>query len=229
MVAGVRRRFAACGRAGLVVLALAGPMVAWAAGFEAVVEGDGAPLAGAVVSLHPDVPVALPPAQAEVDQVDATFVPAVLPVTVGTRVSFPNSDNTLHQVYSFSPTKRFDLPLYSGRTAQPVTFDQAGVVAIGCNIHDWMVGHIVVLDTPYFATTGADGRVRIEAPPGNYRMEVWHPRAAEVPAPQRVDVGVAATAPVHVGMALVPPPPPRPGNERLRALQEKFRSLGRDP
>lgn len=191
------------------------------------VRGDGAMLGDAVVSLHPDVPPALPPATAEIDQVDATFVPAVLAVTVGTKVSFPNSDNTLHQVYSFSPTRRFELPLYSGRTAEPVLFDKPGVVAIGCNIHDWMVAHIVVLDTPYFARTAADGTARIDAPAGRYRLEVWHARGDPQPEAQAVELSGSAALERNIDIHLAPPPPERPGNERLRALQEKFRSLGR--
>lgn len=211
----------------VLALALACAPTLQAAQFAMQVRSDGVPLADAVVSLHPDTPVALPAATAEIDQVDATFVPAVLPITVGTKVSFPNSDNTLHQVYSFSPTRRFELPLYSGRTAQPVLFDKAGVVAIGCNIHDWMLAHIVVLDTPYFARTGADGSVRITAPAGRYRLEVWHPRGEPQPAPQTVELSGDATLQREVDIPLAPPPPERPGNERLRALQEKFRSLGR--
>lgn len=191
------------------------------------VRGDAAALSDAVVSLHPELPMTLPPATAEIDQVDATFVPAVLPVTAGTRVSFPNSDDTLHQVYSFSPTKRFELPLYSGRTAAPVTFETPGVVSIGCNIHDWMLAHIVVLDTPYFARTDARGQARIEAPAGRYRLEVWHARGQPQPASQMLDIADAAPIERTIDMVLAPPPPPRAGNERLRALQEKFRSLGR--
>lgn len=194
-----------------------------------VLDAGGMPLADAVASLHPTSPPDLPPATAEMDQIDATFAPGVLPVTRGTRVRFPNSDNTLHQVYSFSPAKRFELPLYSGRTAEPVLFDTAGVVSVGCNIHDWMVGHIVVLDTPYFARTDADGNARIEAPPGHYRLEIWHARANAPPQPQAVELADAGALAKTVELTLDPPPPPRPGNERLRALQEKFRSLGRDP
>lgn len=211
----------------LVLPMLAQPLMATQ--FDVRVEAGGAALADAVASLHPDVPATLPAGTAEMDQVDANFLPGVLPITVGTRVRFPNSDNTLHQVYSFSPTKRFELPLYSGRAAEPILFDTAGVVAIGCNIHDWMIGHIVVLDTPYFAKTDADGHARIEAPPGRYRLEVWHARANPPLPPQTIELVDGPPLSRSVQLTLDPPPPPRPGNERLRALQEKFHSLGRDP
>ena len=109
------------------------------------------------------------------------FVPAVLVATVGTEVQFPNLDAVRHHVYSFSPTKKFEIKLYKGKEAQPVLFDQPGVVLLGCNIHDNMVGWIVVVDTPYYAQTGVDGavpgRVRLDnVPAGSYQLRVWHPR-----------------------------------------------------
>ena len=75
-----------------------------------------------------------------VDQVDKQFVPFVKAVFIGSTIRFPNSDNIRHQVYSFSPAKKFELPLYSGTEAASVMFDKAGVVVLGCNIHDWMIG-----------------------------------------------------------------------------------------
>jgi len=111
-----------------------------------------------------------------VDQVDKQFVPYVKPVFVGSKVRFPNSDNVRHQVYSFSPAKRFELPLYSGSAAPPVVFDKPGVVVLGCNIHDWMVGYVYVSETPFFAKTEASGTATIDdMPPGEYTVRVWHP------------------------------------------------------
>jgi plastocyanin len=116
-----------------------------------------------------------PPADA-VDQVDKQFVPYVKPVFVGSKVRFPNSDNVRHQVYSFSPAKKFELPLYGGKDASPVVFDKPGVVVLGCNIHDWMVGYIYVSETPFFAKTEAAGTASIgDMPPGEYTVRVWHP------------------------------------------------------
>jgi len=111
-----------------------------------------------------------------VDQVDKQFVPFVKPVFVGSTVRFPNSDNIRHQVYSFSPAKKFELPLYSGANAQPVMFDKPGVVVLGCNIHDWMIGYIYVAETPFFAKTGPQGTASIpDMPPGQYSVRIWHP------------------------------------------------------
>jgi plastocyanin len=118
---------------------------------------------------------AKPPVDA-VDQVDKQFVPYVKPVFVGVKVRFPNSDKIRHQVYSFSPAKKFELPLYGGTDAPPVVFDKPGVVVLGCNIHDWMVGYIYVSETPFFAKTGAAGTVTLDdLPPGEYTVRIWHP------------------------------------------------------
>jgi len=146
-----------------------------------VLDSAGQPLENAVVSLTPRdgvlPPFAATPPSAVMDQWGKQFTPYVLPVRVGTRVRFPNRDNIKHHVYSFSPAKRFELKLYSSATAQPVLFDKPGIVALGCNIHDWMLAYVYVLETPYFAKTDAHGRVTIESlPEGTYHVEVWHPR-----------------------------------------------------
>ena len=143
-------------------------------------DGEGRPVADAVVVAVPveGVPRFAPPAGHEImDQVDAEFVPRVKPVLVGSPVYFPNKDNVRHQVYSFSPAKSFDLPLYAGTPAKPIVFDKPGVVVLGCNIHDWMIGYIYVSESPYFAKTGADGTALLkDLPPRQYTVRVWHPR-----------------------------------------------------
>jgi plastocyanin len=116
-----------------------GPALARAPSVEAsVTDQSGKPVLDAVVTLMPvgGPPPALRPMPAVMDQVNKEFVPAVLPVVVGTPVSFPNRDNIRHHVYSFSPAKKFELPLYMGTPSAPVVFDKPGAVALGCNIHD---------------------------------------------------------------------------------------------
>jgi plastocyanin len=116
------------------------------------------------------------PPQDAVDQVDKQFVPYVKTVFVGSTVRFPNSDNIRHQVYSFSPAKKFELPLYAGSNAPPVIFDKPGVVVLGCNIHDWMIGYIYVAETPFYVKTGATGSATLrDMPPGEYTVRLWHP------------------------------------------------------
>lgn len=193
------------------------------------VAGADGPLPHVLFSLHSEEAAAAAAAGIGVmDQVDSQFAPRVLAVTVGSRVSFPNRDDIRHHVYSFSSAKRFELPLYSGTPSEPVLFDVPGVVALGCNIHDWMIGYVHVLDTPYHAVSGEQGAASIRAPAGRYQLRVWHERLAEAAAPRDVELSESGVEPMSIQLVLAPPPPPR-GDERLRALQERFRSLKRDP
>ena len=141
-------------------------------------DARGQPLPEAVVMLEsPQAARAVKPLTGvEMVQRDKTFIPQVLVVTRGTAVSFPNQDTVRHHVYSLSPAKPFEIKLYAGTPANPVVFDRAGVVVLGCNIHDEMVAWIVVADTPYFGVTGSTGVARVTSiPPGKYSMVVWHP------------------------------------------------------
>jgi plastocyanin len=117
------------------------------------------------------------PRDGSIDQVDKEFFPRVTIVPVGAAVIFPNHDDVRHQVYSFSPAKRFELPLYAGVPAQPIVFDKPGVVVLGCNIHDWMVGYVYVSESPFFAKTDKHGKaVLSELPARAYVVRVWHPQ-----------------------------------------------------
>src|SRR5688572_7759995 len=118
-----------------------------------------------------------PPKPAVMDQIDRQFVPHLLVVETGTPVTFPNSDSVSHQVYSFSTTKRFQLALYRGHAYPPLVFDQPGIVVLGCNIHDDMIGYIYVAASPYFGKTDAQGRMLLkELPAQNYEVTLWSPR-----------------------------------------------------
>lgn len=131
---------------------------------------------------------------ATMDQVEKTFVPGLLPIVVGTRVRFPNHDQIHHHVYSFSRTKTFELPLYKGEDAPPVLFDKVGVVKVGCNIHDWMSGIILVLPSPYFAQTDAEGRFSLEGlPHGKYSLVAWHELSKARPEDTAQNVTVGGT------------------------------------
>jgi plastocyanin len=169
-----------------ITLLAAGVLSARAAGTVRIVAQDSAmaPVADAVASVHPldaTAPLRPPAEPVEIVQQNQEFSPYVTPVVVGTRVVFPNRDSVQHHVYSVSPAKRFEIPLYIGESTAAIVFDHEGIVTLGCNIHDWMVAYIVVLSTPYFAKTGADGTAEISGlPAGRYRLEVWHPRAVTV-------------------------------------------------
>ncbi|MEH6565536.1 MAG: methylamine utilization protein [Halopseudomonas sp.] len=152
-------------------LLLAGPSV----GAEVILtDAAGAPLANAVLLV--DAVPAAPQQMYVMDQVERQFLPQVLTVPVGALVDFPNSDDVRHHVYSFSDAKPFELRLFKGSEAPPVTFDRAGAVVLGCNIHDAMVGYILVTESPQFAVSDASGRVSLpDLPDGNWPVSWWHP------------------------------------------------------
>jgi plastocyanin len=207
------RRSALAWLAGLVLLAAASAPrgePAPVAVNVAVKDGAGQPLDGAVISLVPvSGPLAAKPGtRADVAQRGKQFVPQVTVVQVGTSVFFPNLDTVRHHVYSFSPTKPFELKLYVGTPSTPVVFDKAGTAVLGCNIHDQMLAWVHVVDTPHFSVSAAGG-ARLEAvPPGEYRLRAWHPRwpVDQPPHEQALKVAVGATPSIHVQLALPPQP-----------------------
>jgi plastocyanin len=114
-------------------------------------------------------------ARARMDQVNQTFVPHVLAITVGTTVDFPNSDVTFHNVFSLSKTRSFDLGRYSRGHSKAVRFDRPGVVQVFCDIHSHMSAYILVFAHRFFAVTDEAGRYVIgRVPPGSYTLTVWY-------------------------------------------------------
>jgi plastocyanin len=154
------------------------------------------------------------PKPAVMDQQDRAFVPRLLVVNVGASVEFPNSDSVSHQVYSFSAAKRFQLPLYKGEAHPPVIFDQPGLVVLGCNIHDSMVGYIYVTPAPFFGITDAAGTLTLkDLPRGDYRVTIWSPYIADGPERLTRDVHVEGAAQERFELAaplrVRPEPKPR--------------------
>ena len=130
----------------------------------------------AVVYLDGSFPKQPSPPTKQIVQKDLTFIPALLPVQVGTRVEFPNLDDTYHSIFSYSPAKRFDLGRYrpEERPIPSEIFDKAGLVTLRCDIHEHMRGLILVLNTPHFAMTDAEGRFRLRGlPSGHYTLKAW--------------------------------------------------------
>jgi plastocyanin len=130
----------------------------------------------AVVYLDGVFPRPASPAVEQVDQKDLTFIPALLPIQVGTRVEFPNLDDTYHNIFSYSRAKRFDLGRYrrDERPIPSVVFDQPGLVTLRCDIHEHMRALILVLNTPHFDKTDEDGRFRLSGlPAGHYKLKAW--------------------------------------------------------
>ncbi|PAX99431.1 methylamine utilization protein [Pseudoalteromonas sp. HM-SA03] len=144
-----------------------------------IVDADKQPLANAAVWLQGDgFDNKRTTLDYKMEQKDKAFVPHILMVQAGTQVSFPNLDPILHHVYSFSAAKPFELKLYRDDPKQ-VLFDQTGVVELGCNIHDWMLGYIVVVDSPLFAVTDSSGKVSIDLgaqQASALKLNVWHER-----------------------------------------------------
>ena len=163
------------------VILAAAPVTATAADVAVSVrDAKGRPVADAVVTLTPASGARAGPIRFpwpyRVEQRGMQFHPFVLIVPNGAEVAFPNRDQVRHHVYSFSPAKRFELKLYGKDQTRSVTFEKAGVVAIGCNIHDFMVAFIKVVDTPWAAKTDANGSAVLRgAPNGRAKLEVWHP------------------------------------------------------
>jgi plastocyanin len=155
-----------------------------------VTDKSGVPVTDAVFYAEADAAgaTAKPARSAIVDQINKEFVPFVSVVQTGTSIAFPNKDNIRHHVYSFSPAKKFELKLYSGVPAAPVLFDKPGVVLLGCNIHDWMVAYLLMVDTPFFGKT-INGQVRIDGlPAGDYQVKVWHPQLQGPAVAMRVKI-----------------------------------------
>ncbi|WP_118182303.1 methylamine utilization protein [Paraburkholderia phosphatilytica] len=173
-----------------------------------VVDQNGAPVSDAVVYATPEsgrLP-APKPGTAVIDQVKRMFVPHISVVQTGTAVTLPNKDNFEHDVYSFSPTKTFEVHLYHNTPANPVVFDKPGLVLMGCNIHDQMVAYLLVVDTPWFAKTDAKGVATIDnLPADSYKLTTWHERlqSANASVVQSVSTSAADSA-ARVTLTLKP-------------------------
>ncbi len=161
-----------------------------------VVDQDGNPIEGAVVMAtelppqKPDVKTAI------VDQVDKQFLPVVQTVQVGTLVSFPNSDSIRHHVYSFSKPKPFEIKLYSGVPTQPILFDKPGLVVMGCNIHDGMVGYLVIADQHFIDKTDEKGELTLAEAPD--KLMVWHPKLLQgIDSTEEISIAQGTTSLVH--------------------------------
>jgi plastocyanin len=175
---------------------------------------SGAPLADAVV-FDPAAKAArgATPGRAIIVQHNRVFEPFVTVVQTGTAISFPNQDPMMHHVYSFSPAKHFEIKLYRGTPAEPVVFEKPGVVALGCNVHDWMLAYVLVVDTPLFAKSGRDGVLRLDGlAAGTHRLMAWYPGMREPVALPEItlaaDEARTLAQPLDVPLKTRPPAPP---------------------
>lgn len=177
----------------LVVSALQGTVARAASLTAEFVDARGKPLPDAVLTLRGAAPAPAGTLKADMDQRDVQFAPHVLAVRSGTEINFPNSDQIRHQVYSFSTPKRFELRLYGGTPSAPVLFDKPGVVVLGCNVHDNMIGYVYVTDDGWFGVSNDKGTLTLDQlPAGHYAVTLWHPEVADMLPVSGGDIDIPA-------------------------------------
>ena len=171
-------------------------------------DSDGNDLADVVIELFGPENVSLENIETndvEIDQVDKEFVPGITLITAGSRIRFPNSDDILHHVYSFSSVKTFDTPLYgmADESKPAVSFDMPGVVEIGCNIHDWMLAYIYVGESDKMAISDDSGVATIQnLQAGDYRLKVWHSRLSADENTMTQSITISETQDTEVSLSL---------------------------
>lgn len=142
------------------------------------------------------------------DQINKAFEPHVLAAPINSYVSFPNSDDIRHHVYSFSKAKPFELKLYAGQPKSPIIFENTGVVVLGCNIHDSMVGYIYVHNNNHVYMSNEKGETTIDLAPSEIKSAwLWHPRNAKgVSHKQAIDLAKLEQAKGVVKLAITVSP-----------------------
>ncbi len=152
-----------------------------------------------VVVFLADVPGTFaPPAnRPRIDQKNLIFIPHVLPVIVGTTVEFANGDTVLHNIFSPSKAKKFNLGSYGKDIVKQNTFDKEGEVVLLCNVHTEMSAYVIILPNPYYTKTGNDGSFTItDIPPGEYTLKTWHEKKR--PYQQKVTVEAGSTTEINI-------------------------------
>jgi len=147
---------------------------------------------------------------AVIDQINKAFVPEQIIIQQGQSVDFPNSDNIRHHVYSFSEAKTFELKLYADKPEKEIVFEKPGVVVVGCNIHDSMIGYIYVAQHQFFFSSDL-GVVHVATAEPSSQISIWHPYAANgAESRQTFEVNQLeqnALGEYIVELELLPPPP----------------------
>jgi plastocyanin len=154
-----------------------------------VSDQNGNPLEDAVVELINPSSLQFEQKKTEVKQQDLSFIPFVSAFQKGSSVDFPNMDKTRHHVYSFSAAKVFELKLYANKPEAPVLFDQTGIIALGCNIHDYMQAYIYIGDSQLLQVTDLKGQVQFpQLADGDYQLKLWHPWQNTDWVPQQIQI-----------------------------------------
>ncbi|KKO44908.1 hypothetical protein WG68_13875 [Arsukibacterium ikkense] len=170
------------------------------------------PLADAVVELRAVGQQVVTPQRIRVAQQQLTFIPFVSAIPVGSEVEFPNLDKTRHHVYSFSPARQFEIQLYADKPEAPIRFDTVGIVALGCNIHDYMQAYIYVGESDLVAVSDTDGQLHWSGlAPGQYQLYLWHPWQLEPHPGQPLKVSMPVqTATLRLAIDLTQQKPQAP-------------------
>lgn len=216
--------------AGLALAAGAGPSAAadLVGRVEVVSKGRAVPgqAAQTVVWFEPDRPAeSAPPERAlEMTTRRKEFTPRLLVAERGATVAFPNRDPILHNVFSVSDPRPFDLGLLGEDEAGRVRFERPGVVRVFCNVHHDMVGYVLVLDTPFHASPDARGDFRLRGlPPGPGTLTVWHEQAE----PWTAHLTLPAAGPVEARVELtkprIPPHLDKFGRSYLQRRRDRYR------
>lgn len=143
---------------------------------------DGEPMSGMVVYLQADAANQASKVDTirepiEIHQYNKQFTPYITVIQKGYQLQFINDDDITHHIYSASGPKRFSFKLKKDNAQKQMLFDETGHISMGCNIHDWMSGHVLVVDTPHFGVTDEQGTVNLEqVADGHYQVIIWHPQ-----------------------------------------------------
>ena len=208
----------------LILTSISGLAIAEPIAFTITDADTGAPVENAVVTLPGGEPP--PPDEFSVVQKNRAFHPQVLVIPEGSRVNFPNEDNPQHRVYSFSKAKSFDIELYADQPKSPIHFDRAGIVELGCNIHDHMQGFILVTKRSLTGRTNAQGQFRVEQPTSDWeapvKVRIWHPRLADTAQFIERSITPDSLQDASIQMSLEPAPKT---DDELDQLQQEFEDL----
>lgn len=173
------------------------------------------PLPDTVVELRSLTDPVVKPQRIQVAQQQLTFVPFVSAIPAGSQVEFPNLDKTRHHVYSFSPAKQFEIKLYADKPETPIIFDTPGIIALGCNIHDYMQAYIYVSESNLVAVSDETGKLTWpDIAPGSYQLYLWHPWQLESRQPTVLEVVMPVQTAVYtldVDLSQQKPQPPQRG------------------
>lgn len=175
---------------------------AWAEMTLTILDQDNMPVQDAVVIVA-NSSVVTPDTVAIMDQIDESFVPRVLVVQKGQSVAFPNSDDIRHHVYSFSKPKVFEIKLYKGTEIDPILFDKPGLIVLGCNIHDDMIGYIIVADNTFSVKTDKEGKARLPVKQGD-TVSLWSERMLDGVS-ATLDLEITDDSQQTVALELLPP------------------------